>query len=207
VGFGTGFGAGVGVGLGVGLGVGFVVVGLAFGVAFGVVRAVGDGDDVVVDGRGTAATVRVSAAGLVPIDEVGSGLVCTDVGVTVGVTMGVTDVGVDGAVGGRSASRGGFTGGVASSRPHPGDEPGGGQHGDRGGRIRQDAPSDHERAEHGHLPSDDTAVPGGDRSPKCPVSECGPLSSIAHPAAPPHPAPTGHRARRCRAADVGWTTR
>ena len=70
-----------------------------------------DGDG---DGRGTAATVRVSAVGVL-VDEVGSGLVCTDVGVAV--------VGVAGAVGGRSASSGGFTGGVASSRPHPATSP------------------------------------------------------------------------------------
>jgi len=109
---GAGFGVVLGLGLGVGFGVVAVAFGVAFGVAFWVVRA--DVDDVDGDGRGTAATVRVSAVGVL-VDEVGSGLVCTDVGVAV--------VGVAGAVGGRSASSGGFTGGVASSRPHPATSP------------------------------------------------------------------------------------
>jgi hypothetical protein len=167
-----------------------------------------DADDVDGDGRGTAATVRVSAVGVL-VDEVGNGLVCTVVGVAVvGVAVvGVAVVGVAGAVGGRSASSGGFTGGVASSRPHPATSP-------TVASTDTDAAA-YARARRRITNERNTAtsrvttprVPAGDESPKCPVPECGPLSPDAHPAAPPHPAPTGHRARRCRAADVGWTTR
>lgn len=192
---GVGLGAGFGVGLGLGLGVGFGVVAVAFGVAFGVVRDDVDGDG---DGRGTAATVRVSAVGVL-VDEVGNGLVCTDVGVAV--------VGVAGVLGARSASSGGFTGGVASSRPHAETSP-------TVASTDTDAAA-YARARRRITNERNTAtsrvttprVPAGDESPKCPVPECGPLSPDAHPAAPPHPAPTGHHARRCRAADVGWTTR